>query len=64
MKNYPNRKLRVKFCAFLILTIFTGVISAQKLSLTIKTEKINVAELKALAKPANKKPVLINFWAT
>ena len=29
-----------------------------------ETKKLNGAELKSLAKPTDKKPVLINFWAT
>ena len=64
MSNHRNRKLSGKFCIFLILTIFAVTLSGQKLPLTAKTEKINGAELKALAKSTNKKPVLLNFWAT
>lgn len=40
--------------------------SAQTADLETITDtiKISAAELKTLAKPTNKKPVLINFWAT
>ncbi len=52
--------------AFLIFAISTVAVSAQSSSLKVVTEtiKINAAELKSLAKPTDKKPVLINFWAT
>ena len=41
-------------------------ISAQETKLLVITEtkKITGAELKSLAKPTDKKPILINFWAT
>ena len=53
----------------LFLTCFVVVVSitsanAQKTLPFAVTKKINAAQLKALAKSANKQPVLINFWAT
>ena len=52
--------------AFFIFAISTVAVSAQSgdLKVVTETEKINAAELKSLAKPTDKKPVLINFWAT
>ena len=47
--------------------VFFFAVSAQeetKLPVITETEKITGEDLKALAKPADKKPVLINFWAT
>ncbi len=50
----------------LILSVGFIRISAQETELPVitETQKITAAELKTLAKPANKKPILINFWAT
>ena len=52
--------------AFFVFVISTVAVSAQSgdLKLVTETKKINAAELKSLAKPTDKKPVLINFWAT
>ena len=51
---------------FSIVIFFAVTIAAQETSLPIITEtkKITAEELKNLAKPSDKKPVLINFWAT
>lgn len=49
---------------FLLSLCFAAAVSAQKLPVVTQTKAIDAAELKALAKPANKKPVLMNFWAT
>ena len=50
---------------FILLFGFAAAaVSAQKLPVITKTAKINAEELKSLVKTANKKPVLINFWAT
>ncbi len=53
-------------CASFIFFVFAVGISAQETKLPVisETKKISGAELKALAKPTDKKPVLINFWAT
>lgn len=64
MKTHLNRKFCGKFCVILFFAIFMSVVSAQNLPIATKTEKISGAELKALVKPVNKKPVLLNFWAT
>ncbi len=50
----------------LFLCVFAATIFAQesKLKTITETKKITGEELKSLAKPADKKPVLINFWAT
>jgi len=52
--------------AFLIFVVSIVAVSAQSLDLKVvtETEKITAAELKSLAKPTDKKPILINFWAT
>jgi thiol-disulfide isomerase/thioredoxin len=51
-----------------IFIFFVSVIALaaqeSKLPVITETKKITGAELKALAKPTNKKPVLVNFWAT
>ena len=51
----------VSIFAFSVAAIF-----AQKsdLKITTETNKITAKELKSLAKPIDKKPILINFWAT
>src|SRR5687767_14444729 len=48
---------------FIALAALTAT-QAQKTVPFAVTKKISAAELKALAKSANKQPVLINFWAT
>ena len=52
--------------AISIFCISVAAIYAQKSDLKVVTEtkKITAEELKSLAKPTDKKPVLINFWAT
>ncbi len=57
--------VKILFTA-IILFAFAGGIFSQKTKLPIitKTKKITAEELKSLAKPTDKKPVLINFWAT
>ena len=54
------------FFALLIIAFSLILVSAQEsdLETVTETKKINAAELKTLAKPTNKNPVLINFWAT
>ncbi len=54
------------FSAIFIFFFFVFVVSAQnaKLPVIIETTKISGEELRSLAKPKNKNPVLINFWAT
>jgi thiol-disulfide isomerase/thioredoxin len=49
-----------------IFAVSVVIIPAQKVDLKVVTEtkKITAEELKSLAAPTNKKPVLINFWAT
>ena len=49
---------------FILLFGCAAAVSAQKLPAITKTEKISGDELKSLVKPINKKPVLLNFWAT
>ncbi|MDQ3713663.1 MAG: TlpA family protein disulfide reductase [Acidobacteriota bacterium] len=60
-----QESVKIFFAIFIIVLSFVAV-SAQKLDLMTITEtkKINAEELKLLAKPTDKKPVLINFWAT
>lgn len=57
---------RVSIWAVFAVLVFAGSIKAQKAKLPVITETklINGAQLKALAKSADGKPVLINFWAT
>lgn len=50
--------------AIVILIAASATISAQKNVPFVITKKINGAELKFLVKSADKKPVLLNFWAT
>ena len=54
------------FPAIYILFVFIIAVSAQNATLPIVTETVKISgeELKALAKPSDKNPVLINFWAT
>lgn len=55
------------FFAILFVCISAAAIFAQKSELKVVTEtkKITAEEIKAFVKPsANKRPVLINFWAT
>jgi thiol-disulfide isomerase/thioredoxin len=54
------------FTVFYFVAFSFVAVSAQKVELKTITEtkKISGEELKALAKPTDKKPVLINFWAT
>ena len=60
-----QKPIKIFFAFYIILLLFVAV-SAQESELKIitETQKITGAELKSLAKPTNKKPVLINFWAT
>lgn len=67
--NTPNpttEKSARAFSIALIFFVFAVSVFAQenKLSVTTETKKITGEELKSLAKPTDKKPVLINFWAT
>ena len=66
MKNKIVRNSSKSILASLIIFLFAFAAFPQKteLSVVTETQKINSAELKALAKPKDKKPVLINFWAT
>lgn len=54
------------FFGILIIVLSFVAVSAQKsdLKTITETKKITGEELKLLAKPTDKKPVLINFWAT
>jgi thiol-disulfide isomerase/thioredoxin len=60
-----HKALKIFFALYFIVFSFV-VVSAQKAKLKTVTEtkKISGEELKALAKPIDKKPILINFWAT
>lgn len=60
------KNLLKTFFAVFIIALSVARVSAQKSDLKVitKTEKITADELKSLAKPTDKKPVLINFWAT
>jgi thiol-disulfide isomerase/thioredoxin len=60
------QKIFKAFFAISIAVIFIATVHAQKsdLELISETKKITGEELKSLAKPTDKKPVLINFWAT
>ena len=60
------QKIFKVFFAISIVIIFIASIHAQKsdLETITETKKITGEELKSLAKPTDKKPVLINFWAT
>ncbi len=48
---------------FLVCAV-SGFAQDAKLPVITETKKITGEELKSLAKPTNRKPVLINFWAT
>lgn len=51
--------------ALIFFVSVTGVFAQEtKLPVITETKKISAEELKSLAKPTDKKPVLINFWAT
>ncbi len=63
MMNQSEKILR-SFFAFLFAVIFAATVFAQKLPTISKTKPFDAAELKMLAKPTDKKPILINFWAT
>ncbi len=54
------------FFAAVIFVVSAHAILAQQADLKVVTEttKITAEELKSLAKPIDKKPILINFWAT
>ncbi|MGI8787351.1 MAG: TlpA family protein disulfide reductase [Pyrinomonadaceae bacterium] len=54
------------FFAVFIVAVSVAAILAQKsdLKTITETKKITAEELKSLAAPTDKKPVLINFWAT
>jgi len=60
-----QKPFKLIFAAFVFFAFAFGV-SAQETKLPVisETKKITAEELKALAKPTDKKPVLINFWAT
>jgi len=60
------QKLVKIFFAFFIIGLSFVTVSAQEAELKTITEttRITGEELKSLAKPTDKKPVLINFWAT
>ena len=58
------RKSGKIFSIIFLSFCFVSAISAQKLPVITQTKAITAAELKSLAKPKNKKPILMNFWAT
>lgn len=58
------KKTIVTLAALSVIFAALTAIHAQKTVPFAVTKKINAAELKALAKSANKQPVLLNFWAT
>jgi thiol-disulfide isomerase/thioredoxin len=60
-----QKAFRIFFAIFILVLSF-AVVSAQETELKTITETkpITAKELKSLAKPTDKKPVLINFWAT
>lgn len=70
MARAEQLKRMIKFSNFFfvisLITVSVILVSAQKtdLKITTETKKINAEELKSLAAPTNKKPILINFWAT
>lgn len=57
-------KLIKLFFVFCFAVVSFAAVSAQELKIVTETQKITGEKLKSLAKPTNKKPVLINFWAT
>lgn len=60
-----SRYGRILLTAFLFFSlVFAVAAQSGKLALVTKTTAISGAELKSLAKPINKKPILMNFWAT
>ncbi len=52
--------------AFVVFAFVAAAFAQQipDLKVVTETKKITAVELKSLAKPTNKNPVLINFWAT
>lgn len=65
MNFQPKQFLRRVFIIVSLAAICAQIAFAQKLPVNTKTEKISGAQLKSLVKnPKNKKPVLLNFWAT
>ncbi len=57
--------MKILFAAFIIvISIVAAVAQKPDLPIITETKKITAAELKSLARPTDKKPVLINFWAT
>lgn len=64
MKNQTVRKIKRLIFIVILEALTVSATFAQKLPVITKTQKINAEELKSLAKSTNKKPILINFWAT
>lgn len=57
--------MKITFAAFIVvLSIVAAIAQKTDLPVITETKKITAEELKSLAKPTDKKPVLINFWAT
>lgn len=58
-------RLSGKMFSIIVLSlVLIAATHAQKLPVITETKAITAAELKTLAKSTNKKPVLMNFWAT
>ncbi len=57
-----KKSLAVLFLIF--ISVFTALAQKTKYPVIAETNKINAEELRLLAKPTDKKPILINFWAT
>ena len=56
---------KILFAAFVFFASVGGVFAQEtELPIITETKKITAEQLKSLAKPSDKKPVLINFWAT
>lgn len=67
MQKPKAQELVKSLFAALIFFAFASAVFAQEsaaLKVVTKTKKISAEGLKALAKPTDKKPVLLNFWAT
>lgn len=60
-----SKFMKIIFAAFIVvLSIVAAIAQKTDLPVITETKKITAEELKLLAKPTDKKPVLINFWAT
>ena len=66
MKNKIFQKPAKTLFAICIIFLFAfaGYTQKSDLKTITETKKINAEQLKALAKASDKRPVLINFWAT